>query len=193
MKNVLLIALALVLSTTAQAGVGILGGASFHSVSDDNTGTSQNYNRDRKLGFIGGLAFSSNFMLANVELDVLYDHRTLNIGGFNASSPAINVPLMARISLVPAILDLGVGPYASFNVGSNSLGYDSPDFGAVGSVRVAIPLPIRLVLDARYNWGFSNLTSIPGLSLHTREFQLMAGIDVPLYGDNDHGDTNAAN
>ena len=165
---------------SAHAGVGLLAGAGFHSVSTDDNGTNQNSNRDSKLGFIGGLSFSSNFMLLNAEIDALYDKRTLNVAGFSASSPAIQVPLLVRFSLLPAILDAGVGPYASFNVGSNDLGYQSPDFGAVGSLRITVPAPIRIVLDGRYNWGFKDLSKTPLLSLHTREWQIMAGIDIPI-------------
>lgn len=184
MKKLSLIA-ALVLisvSQSAQAGVGLLGGASFHSISFDNGGSTQTYNTSSHVGFIGGLAFSSNFMLLNLEIDALYDNRTLNLPfGTSASSPAIQVPVMARFGIIPAILDIGVGPYASFNVGNNNLVYKSPDFGAVGSVRLMLPTPgIHLVLDGRYNFGFTNLANSSIVTNHTREFQLMAGIDLPF-------------
>jgi hypothetical protein len=177
----------LTLSTTAHAGVGLLGGLSFHNISTDNGTSTLQITRDSKAGFVGGLAFSSNFLLLNLEIDALYDYRTLTALGVSASSPAIQVPALFRFSVIPAILDFGIGPYASFNVGSNDLGYNSPDFGAVGSLRVMIPTPgIHLVLDGRYNFGFTNLSQVPGFTAHTREFQIMAGIDVPFFGGEDN-------
>ncbi|MBC7396657.1 MAG: hypothetical protein H7333_04365 [Bdellovibrionales bacterium] len=168
------------MSTSAQAGVGILGGLSFHNVANgNNTGTINFNNGSSKLGIVGGLAFSTNFLLLNVEVDALYDHRTLNFTGGSFSSPAINVPLLARFSVIPTILDFGIGPYASFNVGTNELLYTSPDFGGVGSLRVMIPTPgIHLVIDGRYLFGLTDL--YPVGSVHTREFQILAGIDVPF-------------
>ena len=71
------------------------------------------------------------------------------------------------------------------NVGNNALNYDSPDWGAVGSVRVTIPTAIRFIIDGRYNWGFSNLSRVSPVEAHTREFQLLAGIDLPFYNDDD--------
>lgn len=183
MKKILVLALCLIGAQSAQAGFGLLAGVSFHDVSTDNTAPTPHVEGSSKLGFIGGFAFSSNTPLLNLEVDALYDNRTQNILGSGVSSPAIHVPVLIRFSLIPSVLDLGVGPYGSFNVGSNDLGYDSPDFGAAGSVRVTIPTPgVHLVVDGRYNWGFSNLSQIPGLTLHTREFQVMAGIDVPIFG-----------
>ena len=171
---------ALFVTTSAHAGVGLLGGLSFHNISSGNgTQPLNRTNTSSKLGGVGGLAFSSNFLLLNVEIDALYDNRVLNFGSLNASSPAINVPVLARFSVIPLILDLGVGPYASFNVGSNDLGYTSPDFGAIGSLRVTLPTPgIHLVLDGRYLFGLTDL--IAPFNLHTREFQVLAGIDVPF-------------
>ena len=171
---------ALFITTSAHAGVGLLGGLSFHNVSSGNgTQPLNRTNANSKLGGIGGLAFSTNFILLNVEVDALYDNRVLNFGGISVNSPAINVPVMARFSILPMILDLGVGPYASFNVGSNDLGYKSPDFGGVGSLRVMLPTPgIHIVLDGRYLFGLTDLYPIG--SIHTREFQILAGIDVPF-------------
>ena len=189
-KQLVLLLSLLVMSQTAHAGVGILGGVSFHSISFDDGGTNQNINRDSKVGFLGGLAFSSNFMFANMEVDALYDNRTLNVAGTSFSSPAIQVPVLVRISLLPEILDFGIGPYGSFNVGSNDLGYNSPDFGAVGSVRLMIPTPgIHLVLDGRYNWGFTNLAQTNLITIHTRELQVMLGFDVPFFGGSDEHTT----
>jgi hypothetical protein len=192
-KNLLLVFGLLIMSQSAHAGVGLLGGVSFHNVSTDNGAASPSIDKSAKLGGVGGFAFSSNFLLLNLEIDALYDNRTLNFANnaFNVSSPAIQVPVLARFSILPSILDIGVGPYASFNIGSNDLGYASPDIGGVGSVRVTLPFPgIHFVLDGRYNFGFTNLSQIPLVTAHTREVQILAGIDIPFFGgSDDHGTT----
>ncbi len=176
MKKLGLLVALFAMSQSAHAGIGLLGGASFHNVS-----TSPSVNFNTKAGLLAGLAFSSNLPFVNLEVDALYNHRTLSTAGVSVSSPAIHVPVLARFSVIPMILDLGVGPYASFNVGSNDLGYKSPDFGAVGSLRVMLPTPgIHLVLDGRYVYGLTNLSQVGGFDAKTREVQIMAGIDVPF-------------
>jgi hypothetical protein len=170
-------------SVPAHAGIGLLGGVSFHNVSTSDSTSTPSPTADSKLGFVGGLAFSTNFVIANGEIDVLYNHRTLNFAGTSASSPAIEIPVLARFSFIPAVLDFGIGPYGAFNIGTNQLGYSSPDFGAVGSLRVTVPIPgFHLVIDGRYNYGFTDLANAPLIDVHTREWKVLAGFDIPFMG-----------
>jgi hypothetical protein len=176
MKKLGLAAALLFMTTSAHASIGILGGASFHNVSTD---PSVSFNSHA--GLLAGLAFSSELPLINLEVDALYDNRSLSVLGTSFSSPAIQIPVLARFSVIPLILDFGIGPYASFNVGTNDLGYKSPDIGIVGSVRLIVPTPgIHLVVDGRYNFGIANLSQVALTSVHTREVQILAGIDIPF-------------
>jgi hypothetical protein len=172
----------------------------------DVSKASDNYDTDSygsKVGFGGGAILDFHLMeRTSFEVGGLYINRKLDdtTTGVITSTHAIQVPVLLRFYLHPMI-SIGVGGYWAHGVGSvntedssgNVLSTGSyadndtkvNDYGLVGSVAVRFPLSqtMRLLIDARYNYGLSNVYTDPlaaGDTSKDRDIQALVGLQFAL-------------
>jgi hypothetical protein len=107
----------------------------------------------------------------------------------------IQVPLLLRYRLNPSFV-VGVGPYYSYTIGNintntdsssqtlgtGDLSLDNKDIGFIGSIRYRALMHefIHIIVDARFVYGFSNLSKIEGQNLSFRDLQILFGIAFVL-------------
>lgn len=107
----------------------------------------------------------------------------------------VQIPFLVRYRLDPNIV-IGGGFYYSYVVGNintssgstsqvlspGNLSLGNTDIGIIASVRYRklIHEFIHLVVDARFNYGLTNLSKIEDQSLSFRELQLLVGIAFVL-------------
>jgi hypothetical protein len=181
-------------ATLSVVGVGDLSKAS-NSDNNDSYGS--------KVGFGGGAVLDFHLMeRTSFEVGGLYINRKLDdtTAGTITSSHAIQVPVLLRFYLHPMI-SIGVGGYWAHGVGNinnedsngNILSTGSyadnntkvNDEGLVGSVAVRFPITqtMRLLIDARYNYGLTNVYTDPlssGATSKDRDIQALVGFQFAL-------------
>lgn len=172
MKNLKRIIFSLIVGTTALSGIsahagwGVLGGANLYNLSDSNL--------DTKANVVAGLAFdgyvSEGFGL---ELDALYARNETN--AFSYSS--VQVPVQLRFQLIP-VLNIGVGGYYAYAT-DEFIGHKRSDAGAVGSVRLNLPLSqVNLFVEGRYLYGLMDQFDVGDAK--TRAIQALLGVVVKM-------------
>ncbi len=184
MNKIIIVLLALIASTSARADVGLLGGLSFYNYS-----SSPSVDSSSSAGLLLGLSYTSSLAAGpGLEIDALYDQRKYSSSNVTVTLPAIQIPVLVRMNLIPEVFDYGIGAYYAFGVGDvstsagtsssySAAGVSSSDFGLIGSLQVTIPIPgiTKLIADGRYLFGLSNSSSTAGVTAHTREMELFLG------------------
>lgn len=191
-KRIIVAAMALAgvsYGVSAHAGVGVIAGGTFSSPSFSNPDADIN----TKTGFIGGLVFeSTSSEMLGFEGDVLYQVQKYSVNGIENSQNGFQVPLMLRFNFLP-IFNIGLGGFATYHIGDvsvngNDISYADArlkrwDFGAVGSVRLAIPIgSLNFFIDGRYLLGLTNNRENPvgDESVKSRTIQAMAGLKLDM-------------
>jgi hypothetical protein len=174
----------------------------------DLTKASNSYNNDSygsKVGFGGGAILDFHLMeRTSFEVGGLYINRKVDdtTVGTITSSHAIQVPVLLRFYLHP-MFSIGIGGYWAHGVGNinnedsngnitSTVSYaandtKTDDEGLVGSVAVRFPLTqtMRLLIDARYNYGLTNVYTDPsgvGATSKNRDIQALVGLQFALSG-----------
>jgi hypothetical protein len=153
-----------------------------------------------KVGFGGGAVLDFHLMeRTQFEVGGLYINRKIDDTtlGTITSSHAIQVPVLLRFYLHPMI-SIGFGGYWAHGVGNinnedsngNVLstasygddGFKTNDYGLVGSVAVRFPITqtMRLLVDARYNYGLSNIENDSSATINNRDIQALVGFQFAL-------------
>lgn len=129
-------------------------------------------------GFGGGVLLGANLGRATqLELGGIYNQKKWNDGavpaGFDTEYDTIQVPLLLRF-MFGNVLSLGIGGY--YDVALENAAED--DLGVTGSVALNFPLgrTVGLWLDARYNYGFSDLLDATAGSQESSAFQTLLGL-----------------
>ena len=118
---------------------------------------------------------------AQIELGVLYMPRGFvevldNQSIITVSQTTLQVPLLIRFTVLPAI-SLGVGGFMTYAL-TSTRDLNSLDSGLVGSVAVKVGFEksVSFLLDFRYQFGLTNLSTVTGFGTQFYDFQGLAGI-----------------
>lgn len=154
-----------------KGGVGITS----HSVSGDSTNTYSS-----GFGYLAGLGVDFGLLPVGVMVDVLYAHRTIQMNSVSGSMNSLYVPAQASFSLGPIFLSggafyaIGVGDITS---GGSSMTYSAAglkgtDYGLVLGLGAKV---MSFSIEARYNLGLADVSSVSGVSRKTRSFDVLLG------------------
>ncbi|MEO5667037.1 MAG: outer membrane beta-barrel protein [Bdellovibrionota bacterium] len=185
----------------ALVGFSLKAGTNLNSFSGSNSSGNSIANYSNVgMGYMGGLGVDIGVGPIGVLVDVLYAARAYKFGiGADVSLinhtlklPSIYIPIQARFSIIP-LLSLTGGVYYSMLLSDSGNVYDSSgtktgtvdmsghknDFGAVAGLGVNLPLGVTtLSLEARYNYGFTNLAANPtgDESMKNRAIDVLVGM-----------------
>jgi hypothetical protein len=138
--------------------------------------------------FGGGLLM--NFDLAKgggaqIELGILYMPRgfveVLNSGStITISQTTLQAPLLFRLSILPNV-SLGIGGFMTYAL-STTRDLNVLDSGIVGSAaaKFGFEKSISMLVDIRYQFGLTNLSTVPGFGTYFYDLQGLVGIVLGL-------------
>jgi opacity protein-like surface antigen len=186
-----LVVIAVPAALSAQAGLGIKGGAAFGNVS--NKGVLPG-DLGGRTGFAFGLSVGNKSGLLGYGIEGLYEQSgvTSETATDARKLDYVDVPVYVRVTLpAPGIKPFGyLGPQASFEVSCKAGGTDCPETDASGDKRAkttyagVIGAGVQLVgrmplsIEGRYVYGLTNLklnTVTSTESFKTRTFLILAG------------------
>jgi hypothetical protein len=166
-------------------GVGVKAGATFSTLNQTNVSDVF----ATRAGFIGGVFLGGNRPgILGVGVDVLYERTGARDAGGTGKIDMdyIDVPVYARINLGTqskqgisaygiAGVDLSFLMKASLSATSSDVtsSFERPDYGAVFGFGVEIT---RLVIEARYTEGLSNILKDKSAEVKSRRFAFMVGL-----------------
>jgi len=153
MKRLLVLLFALLFGAASYAqglDLGLKFGANFSNISDAS-------GLSNKTGFHAGVFGAIKFTdkLA-IQADILYSQQgaKFTLGDFELDY--INVPVVVKYYLIGG-LNLQAGPQFGFIVNDNFENGEPESFDLSGVVGTGYDLPFGLRLDARYNFGFTEI------------------------------------
>ncbi len=175
---------------------GILGGLNFYSPSYSNPSGTPTKTSNGSSSSAFGVSVSTGIIpLLTLEVDALYVSRKSDFLSTTApllsttSFHVLEIPALVRLSLVPALFNVGAGLYYAMGLGSvnvngvdysySDAGFNKTEVGAVLTAEVRLPVLtlFSIVGDMRYNYGFSELSAVStSQSLKTRELQMFVGV-----------------
>jgi hypothetical protein len=166
-----------------------------------------------KFGFGGGALLDFHlYPMASLEIGALYITRKTEINPVTITGSAVTdivqktnalqVPVVFRFWLHP-MFSIGVGGYLAHGLSNvhvqdtngndiSSTSYSGVlkqnDYGLVGVVGLRLPLGsmTRFMVDARYNYGLTNINDglfTSGITENYRDLQILAGFSFPLGGN----------
>lgn len=184
----------LVSATASQAATFSLVG-----VADSNTpsvgGGSDTYGS--KFGLGGGALLDFGVgSWKSFEIGALYVNRETNDTtlGVTTSAHAIEVPVLLRWWLHP-MFSIAAGGYYAQGIGNvttsgnetssqsySDAGYKTNDLGLTGSVAFRLPITtsMRFLVDGRYNYGLTNVSSDSDTTIKNRDVQLLLGLQFSM-------------
>lgn len=193
---VLCLVLGVATAARAQEAVfGVKAGISYANLKFD--GQEADVNFDQRIGFVGGL-----FMVwpatgnAALQVEALYSQKGTSLDNEEGKGALkldyLEVPILARFSSAPATkasFHIFGGPSLGFKMRAHGTGdfadngddqdvgddVETFDFGLIVGAGVDFS---HMTLDARQNWGLSNVNKDPGddEGVKTRTFSVMLGI-----------------
>lgn len=167
MKKLILSAFILCFAFGAQAqevDFGIKVGANFANIND-----AKNIDLSSKTGLTAGIFLGLKYNKFAIQPEVLYSQQggDSDFGGFDLDY--INVPVMLKYYLIGNLLNIQAGPQFGFVVNDDFPSKDdagdqikanSFDFSA--AVGAGLDLPFGLSVDARYNFGVTEISDQTG-------------------------------
>jgi hypothetical protein len=166
--KVLLIALVISVSGISQSiDLGVKAGVNFSSINLDNVASSSI--TGFQAGVIAGIKFSDKL---GVQADVLYSKQGAELTVSNVLQQIdlsyVNVPIVLKYYVFQG-LNIQVGPQFGFVIDDNikeilAGQVDAKSADVSGVVGLGYDLPLGLRVDARYNFGFSDVLDgiVPG-------------------------------
>jgi hypothetical protein len=160
MKKLILGVFAVFFAITSYAqGVdfGIKAGANFSTLTDA-TGLKN------KTGFHGGLFLGLKFNdKIALQPELLYSQQGAEFDMGKIDLNYINVPVIIKYYLVQG-LNIQVGPQFGFVVDDNISNaiFEAEDFDISGVIGAGYDFPFGIRLDARYNFGFTDVEKVSG-------------------------------
>ncbi|HLU81232.1 MAG TPA: porin family protein [Flavobacteriaceae bacterium] len=148
----------LALSLNAQEiDLGIKAGANFANITDAS-------NLDNKTGFLGGAFFAIKFNKMAIQPELLYSQQGAKFDAGDFDLTYVNVPIILKYYLIQG-LNIQIGPQFGFVVKDDisevfsgiGEGIESNDFDVAGAIGLGYDFPFGLRLDARYNYGFTDV------------------------------------
>jgi hypothetical protein len=176
----------------ALVGVSLVGGAT-STTPQMTTATGAKVTTKAKTGLLGGALLDLGLSgMTSFETGALYNISRFsgNTNGvdFTLSVPSVNVPVLIRFHPLP-LLSFGLGGYYSYRTGNVKVesisvpnvsianNTSKSDYGAVGSVRLHLPVGAltTFIVDGRYLYGIPDLDKT-GAKFKTRQIQAFAGL-----------------
>jgi len=172
-KIVVVFILALITTGVSAQGIdlGIKAGVNFANISDAKQGAVNLDYSGRTgvvVGVFAGAKFNDRF---GIQADLLYSQQGAEFDGGDFNLDYVNVPVVAKIFLVKG-LNAQIGPQfgvvvndeAQTVVGEviNDIAVNDFDISGVAGIGYDVPLGLRL--EARYNFGISDVPDAPGAS-----------------------------
>ena len=201
MKQIFFLALALCLSTTmfAQIGVGIRAGATFSNVNFDAEGLDIQY--DSRTGFVVGVPVEVRLpgpLGLQVELNYSqfgskFEQDLGTLGNINVESVSnyLNIPVLLKVGKVGESFELSAlaGPSFGYALTAKTISNDVEEdvewtdedvrsnIGFVLGAQGGLPVgPGKVTLDARYNLGLNDLDDQDeDVKITNRQFQVALG------------------
>lgn len=136
---------------------------------------------DTKVGFtVGAEGLYMIDDMFGISAGVMYSQQGAKTGDVKWNADYINIPIMANSYLAPGFaVKLGVQP--GFKVNEDAkVGGLSGDTDIFESFDLSIPVGAsyeykNIMLDARYNWGVTNMFKVDDLKAHNSVFQITLG------------------
>ncbi|CAM3392066.1 porin family protein [Aequorivita lipolytica] len=179
MKKLIVAVLTLFIGTTAfsqEIDFGIKAGANFANITDASGLSNKT---GFQAGIFGGVKFSDK---VGIQADLLYSQQggEFDFGDFDLTY--INVPVVLKYYIVQG-LNIQAGPQFGFIVDDNivfDLGDVTADakaenFDLSGVVGAGYDFPFGIRLDARYNFGLTDVSKIDGANGKNSVFSLALG------------------
>ena len=180
MKKLIVVALTLFIGTTAfsqSLDLGIKAGANFASISDvaglkNKTGF--------QAGIFAGIGFTEKVA---IQADLMYSQQGGEFDGGEFDLTYVNVPVVLKYYLVQG-LNIQAGPQFGFMVddkislnvfGDINRKAKAKDFDLSGVVGAGYDFPFGVRLDARYNFGLTDVSSTEGFKGKNNVFSLALG------------------
>lgn len=179
MKKLIIVMVAIFMGTTAfsqEIDFGIKAGANFANISDAS-------NLSNKTGFQAGLFAGIKFTdKVGVQADLLYSQQgaKFKFGDFDLTY--INVPIVVKYYLIQG-LNIQAGPQFGFivddkitvNLGDVVTDAKAENFDLSGVVGAGYDFPFGIRLDARYNFGLTDVSKDTGADGKNSVFSLALG------------------
>lgn len=179
MKKLIVVALTLFIGTTAfsqSLDLGVKAGANFASISDV---TGLKNKTGFQAGIFAGIGFTEK---VGIQADLLYSQQGGEFKGGDFDLTYVNLPIVLKYYLIQG-LNLQAGPQFGFIVddkitrvlGNVSEKIKTKDFDLSGVVGAGYDFPFGVRLDARYNFGLTDVTSEEGFKGKNNVFSLALG------------------
>lgn len=179
MKKLIIAIVAICMGTTAfaqEVDLGIKAGANFANISDAS-------NLSNKTGFQAGIFAGIKFTdKVGIQADLLYSQQgaKFKFGDFDLSY--LNVPIVVKYYLFQG-LNLQAGPQFGFIVDDNITidaggvidDAKAEKFDLSGVVGAGYDFPFGIRLDARYNFGLTDVSKVDGANGKNSVFSLALG------------------
>ncbi len=180
-KSILLLGLALCLSTAgfSQVSLGVKGGLNFANL--DVTSASATY--DQKTGYHVGAFLRIKVPILTIQPEVIYSRQGATVKDVTSSSDAhldyFNIPIILKLNL-PLGLNIQAGPQfgflASAKIGDQNIKDELKGSDTSIAMGLGWDLPFGLCVDARYNLGISEINDAAASNATKNQvFQLSAG------------------
>ena len=176
MKKLIVAIVAIFMGTTAfsqEIDLGIKAGANFSNISDASGLSNKT---GFQAGIFGGIKFTDK---VGVQADLLYSQQgaKFKLGDFDLTY--INLPIVVKYYLFQG-LNLQAGPQFGFVVDdkiSTAIGDISKaeDFDLSGVIGAGYDFPFGIRLDARYNFGLTEVSKTDGLDGKNSVFSVALG------------------
>lgn len=161
---------------SAQIDLGFKGGANFASVSDAaNQGTKTGF----VFGVFGGTKLGDKFAW---QAELLYSQQGSKLNLFNFDTDYLNIPIIFK--QYPLLgFNIQFGPQFGFIVNDNSSSisetiqsdFEYKNFDVAGVIGIGYDVFIGLRFDARYQFGFINVTDNSNYAGKNKVFTLSVG------------------
>ncbi|WP_310991698.1 porin family protein [Aequorivita marina] len=179
MKKLIVAIVAIFMGTTAFSqgiDLGVKAGANFANISDAS-------NLSNKTGFQAGLFAGIKFTdKVGVQADLLYSQQgaDFKLGDFDLTY--INVPVVLKYYLFKG-LNIQAGPQFGFivddkisvDLGDVYTDAKAEEFDLSGVVGAGYDFPFGIRLDARYNFGLTDVSKVDGVDGKNSVFSLALG------------------
>lgn len=170
---------AIFMGTTAfsqEIDLGVKAGANFSTISDASSFSNKT---GFQAGIFAGIKFTDKF---GIQADMLYSQQGAEFKGGDFDLSYINVPVVIKYYLFQG-LNLQAGPQFGFVVDdkitkvfgeiSDKVKAEEFDFTAVVGAGYDFPFGVRL--DARYNFGLTDVSKVDGFDGKNNVFSLALG------------------
>lgn len=171
MKKLMVAVIAMFIGTTAfsqSIDFGIKAGANFASISDV-AGTSN------KTGFHAGAFAAIKYSKIGIQADLLYSQQGTKFKFGDFDLDYVNVPVVVKYYLIQG-LNVQLGPQFGFLVNDSvPSGSDMNSMDVSGVAGLGLDLPLGIRLDARYNFGLTDVSKVSGAKGKNNVFALAVG------------------